>query len=402
MVNDLTEIKTAKPPRSTTSHTWVELSLPNTKTLARYCAWGIGRVAFSLSLFSLYGVTSALKLGIVTCQSAESGIKRLLKVYDALPYSGVPMSQVIEASATVITEPFEIITDVVSAIASKQLMIIGNSGAGKSTVAQYLAYTIGGTVRVLECEGTPDDWKGMEVIGRGEDWKSINTAMVLELEELSRRVGIRNERGDAALAGMDQVTIVEEYPEVKAKCPDADEWLERHARRGRKTLRFIICLSQYDRVSAWGLEGKSDLGDCFYRLRLGKTALGHAKSLKNDALINWLNLDKSHCLLDDQPLKLPPYHDMKAVTQRGSTTLLQPSLNNQIMDEKKHEKPLKSAQGANSEDNCSDSDRILWRLIQRLGANKTDSTVVTEILGFTGKRYSEGVTLLERLKKEFS
>ena len=97
------------------------------------------------------------------------------------------------------------------------------------------------------------------------------------------------------------------------KVESSAEWLERHARRGRKARRFTILLSQYDRVAAWGLEGKSDLGDAFYRWRLGKKAVAFAKSLKNDNLVNWLKIDRFHCLLDDPPCKLPLHREMQRV-----------------------------------------------------------------------------------------
>ncbi|MDZ8056545.1 MAG: ATP-binding protein [Aulosira sp. ZfuCHP01] len=331
----------------------------------------------------------------------ETGIKRLLKVYDALPYAGTPMSQVIEASASVIDEPLDIITDVISAIEGKQVMVIGEMGTGKSTLAQYLAYTVGGQVRVYECEGTPDDWAGLEVIGKGEDWQAINAGMTEDLEDLSNQMQIRNERGDNALAGTERVIICEEYPELVSKVESSQEWLERHARRGRKARRFTILLSQYDRVSAWGLEGKSDLADAFYRIRLGKKAIAHAKTLKNETLVNWLKLDKSHCLLDDQPLKLPPYREMKALPVRVSATIAQPSVNNANTPEKSPEKSLKSAQAEDSSDSFSEEDRVIWRLIQQFGG-KSDSTIITEVMGFTGKRYAKGVALLQRLRSQFN
>jgi hypothetical protein len=380
---------------------WVPMRLPSPKEIAKYALWGTGRVMLSGWLFGLYGITTACKATIQVAEMTRQTTLQLLKVYDQLPYMGASVQNIIDVAATTVTEPGEIITDIVAAIEEKQLMIIGNSGAGKSVAAQYLAYTVGGKVRVLECEGTPNDWQGLEVIGRGEDWEAINASMEAELEELSRRINIRKDRGDAALAGMDEVTIVEEYPEVHTKCASADEWFERHGRRGRKTRRFIICLSQYDKVSAWGLEGKSDLGDCFYRLRLGKTAIAHAKSLKNNALIDWLKQDRSHCLLDDSPCKLPSYREMKVVASRGGQTMLPPSQDNVIAPKKDPGKALKPAPEAGLEENCSDADRLLWRMIQRFGAEKSDSAIVTEILGFTGNRYSEGKTLLERLRREF-
>ncbi|HYX18754.1 MAG TPA: hypothetical protein VE944_31180, partial [Nostoc sp.] len=269
MGNDLIDIKVATPPRTATAATWVEMHLPDGKTLLRYCAWGVGRVMFSASLFSVNATRATLKIGIWLCDSFESGVKRLLKVYDALPYAGTPMTQVIEASAVPVDEPLEIITDIIAAIEGKQVMIIGEMGTGKSTLAQYLAYTVGGRVRVYECEGTPTDWQGLEVIGKGENWAAIERGMAEDLEDLTNQLQTRTERGDAALDGTERVMIAEEYPELVSKVSSSGEWLERHARRGRKGRRFTVLLSQYDRVAAWGLEGKSDLADAFYRIRLG-------------------------------------------------------------------------------------------------------------------------------------
>lgn len=401
MANDLIDIKVTAPPKSTNAHTWVELNLPNAKTLGRYCAWGAGRLCFSVSLFAINITRNAFRMGIWLCDGVEGGTKKLLKIYDALPYAGTPITQVIEASDVPVNEPLEIITDIISAIENKQVMIIGEMGTGKSTLAQYLAYTVGGRVRVYECEGTPTDWQGLEVVGRGEDWAAIDRGMQEDLEDLSNQMKIREQRGDAALAGTERVIIVEEYPELVSKVDSSGEWLDRHARRGRKAKRFTVLLSQYDRVSAWGLEGKSDLGDAFYRIRLGKKALAHAKSLKNEVLVNWLKLDQSHCLLDDQPLKLPSYREMKAAALRGSQTIPQLYPNNAINPEKTAENALKTFQDKAFSDSFSDERRLLWRMIQRVGEQKSDSAIVTEILGFTGTRYGEGKDLLERLRREF-
>jgi energy-coupling factor transporter ATP-binding protein EcfA2 len=398
--NDWIEVK-ASTPKTTTAATWVEMRLPNAKTLARYCAWVIGRVIFSTTIFSVVVTRNTLKMGVILCDWFEGAVKQLLKIYDALPYAGVPMNQIIEANATVIIEPLEIITDIITAIEGKQVMVIGEMGTGKSTLAQYLAYTVGGSVKVYECEGTPTDWVGLEVIGKGEDWGVIEQGMAFDLEDLSNQLKLRTEKGDGALVGSERVIIAEEYPELAAKVPSAGEWLERHARRGRKAKRFTVLLSQYDRVAAWGLEGKSDLADAFFRIRLGKKAQAHAKSLKNTQLVEWLKLDKSHALLDDQPLKLPPYREMKAATQRYGSTMLQPSSNNAISLQNEAEQSPKPASGEDFSDCSTDESRLIWRMIQRFGEGKSDSMIVTEILGYTGKRYDQGVQLLQKLRQQF-
>jgi energy-coupling factor transporter ATP-binding protein EcfA2 len=402
LTGELTEFKEPTAPRTTHAGIWVEMKLPDRKTLLRFVAWGIGRVSFSVFLFSIKIFKLTFTGGVKICELIEQSTGKLLKIYDNLPYSGTPFTQVIETTATTVQTLPPIITDVVAAIEGKQVMVIGEMGSGKSTIAQFLAYSVGGTVKVYECEGTPDDWIGLEVIGKGEDWPAIEEGMQADLDDLSNQMKIRNEQGDAALNGTEKVIICEEYPELVNKVPSAGEWLERHARRGRKARRFTILLSQYDRVAAWGLEGKSDLADAFYRLRLGKKALAHAKSLNNKAIIQWLQEDKSHCLLDDQPCKLPAYREMKALPSSFGRTILQVYPNNSNNPEKASEKILKAAPEADSSVFFSESDRLLWRLIQQVGEGKSDSKLVTEILGYTGHRYKEGVALLNRLREQFA
>jgi nicotinamide riboside kinase len=117
-----------------------------------------------------------------------------------------------DAIALPVNANFEIITDIITAIEGRQVMIIGEMGTGKSTLAQYIAYSVGGSVKVYECEGTPDDWQGLEVIGKGEDWQAIEQGMQADLEDLSNQMQIRNEKGDNHLIGTDKVIIMRGIP----------------------------------------------------------------------------------------------------------------------------------------------------------------------------------------------
>lgn len=369
---------------------WIEMKLPNLKQLGRFLAWALGRILFSCLLFVVDCSTHVLQWLITLLKWIRQATLNLIRVYDQLPYMGVAAQAIIDTKVIAEFSPNDIITDIVAAIESKQVMVIGEMGTGKSTIAQYLAYTVGGRVKVYECEGTPDDWAGLEVIGKGEDWAAINEGMQADLDDLSNQMRIRNERGDNALAGSEKVIICEEYPELVSKVEVSQEWLERHARRGRKARRFTILLSQYDRVSAWGLEGKSDLADAFYRIRLGKKAVSHAKSLKNDALTEWLKSDRSHCLLDDQPCKLPSYREMKAVTQRLYVT---PVFQPVVMAELPSETGLQPPEMPENRDF-----EALARAVRHcLQAGVSESKIIKEVLGYRGGDYQKGKALLQEL-----
>jgi len=371
---------------------WIKLRLPSYKHLGRFALWSGGRILLSGWLFSLYSTTALCKGVIHIAELIRQGTLRIITIYDQLPYMGVPLQTVIDTTAIEVNENLQIITDLITAIDGRQLMIVGEMGTGKSTIAQYIAYTIGGRVKVYECEGTPDDWQGLEVIGKGEDWAAIEAGMQADLEDLSSQMHLRNEKGDAALNGTERVIICEEYPELVSKVESSGEWLERHARRGRKGRRFTILLSQYDRVAAWGLEGKSDLADAFYRLRLGKKAVAHAKSLKREDFVTWVQADRSHCLLDDYPCKLPSYREMKAVTVRLQ---LPPGNLTQVTAEttlQKDFQPIITAITAPSEATIRAAKACL-------GAGFSESKVIKEILGYQGGQYQKGKELLETIKK---
>lgn len=372
---------------------FIEIKLPAPKDLGKFALWGIGRAGFSMWLFSLQMVKSLCKVLIWLTEMTEIASKQILMPYNQLPYKGT-LAAAIEVPALPIASNIDnIITDIVGHIEAenKPLMILGEMGSGKSTIAQYIAYAYGGKVRVYEPEGTPDDWSGLEVVGKGENWAGINDSMNQDLADLTAQLQTRTEKGDAALAGSEKVIIAEEYPEIRIKCEHADEWLERHARRGRKARRFIIVLSQYDRVSAWGLEGKSDLGDAFLRLRLGKKAVNHAKLLKNDELIDWLRQDRSHCLLDDEPCKLPSYREMKAVTNR-------------LIPQPQNASPKTAVttiqQGFESiEPLETDLPETTIRAVKTcIACGVSDSRIIKEILNYSGAQYQQGKRLLETIK----
>jgi energy-coupling factor transporter ATP-binding protein EcfA2 len=369
---------------------WVDLNLPSLRDFDRFIGWAVGRTLFSMWLFALNTLRTSGKILIAVVDQTERGTHKILDVYTQLPHGGIMGASYMDTTATIVEE-LEVITDIVTAIEGRQVMVIGEMGTGKSTLAQYLAYSVGGNVKVYECEGTPEDWQGLNVIGKGEDFEAINQGMEADLEDLSKQMKIRNERGDSALIGSEKVIICEEYPELVNKVDCSGKWLERHARRGRKARRFTILLSQYDRAVAWGLEGKADLAEAFAKLRLGKKAVKHAKSIKREDLVNWLRLDRSHCLIDDDPCKLPPYREMKAVTQRLS---IQPSL----ADVKKAETTTEPELQPISTPENQVSEVLLKAVKACIQAGLSDSKIIKDILGYSGSRYQAGKELLEKLR----
>lgn len=378
---------------------WINIKLPRPGHIVRFILWGGGRIFFSFLLFLVDATNYSLLTLTTLLRWTRKSIVNLIRVYDQLPYGGVYGKNIIDVTAEAIDFTGEIITDIVDAISGKQVMIIGEMGSGKSTVAQYLAYSVGGSVKVYECEGTPHDWQGLEVIGKGEDWDSINESMIGDLDDLSNQMQLRMEKGDNALVGTEKVIICEEYPELVRKVEVSGEWLERHARRGRKAKRFTVLISQYDRVAAWGLEGKADLQEAFFKLRLGKKAVTFAKQLKNDELVAWLQEDRCNCLLDEHPCKLPSYREMKSVTHRlylpfeNRVSVTAETTAQQTFEQDKLTVTL----------NCENEEIGLQAVSKAVMAlqstGMSDTAIIKDVLGYQGSRYRRGREILAHLKR---
>lgn len=378
---------------------WIKITLPRPGHIGRFVLWGGGRIFFSVLLFIVDATNYSLLTVSTLLKWSRQSICNLIRVYDQLPYAGTYGQNIIDVAVEAVDFTGEIITDIVDAINGKQVMIIGEMGSGKSTIAQYLAYSVGGSVKVYECEGTPTDWQGLEVVGKGENWSEINESMIDDLEDLTNQLQIRREKGDNGIVGTEKVIICEEYPELVNKVEVSSEWLDRHARRGRKARRFTVLISQYDRVAAWGLEGKADLQEAFFKLRLGKKAVSFAKQLKNDELIAWLREDRSHCLLDEHPCKLPSYREMKAVTQR----LQLPGFTQPLVSAETTAQQAVEEQELSVTVNYGEAEigleAVSKAVIALQRAGMSDTAIIKDVLGYEGSRYRKGREILTKLKR---
>lgn len=258
---------------------------------------------------------------------AFSRIDRILidlsKTIAAVPVGGYyfDVDEQIEANslpAATIDDP---ITNIQEATKGRHLIILGDTGTGKTTTAQYVAVenAISGevTVKVYDCEGMFKLLPGWQLIGAGEDFDAINQSMEQDLEALKQFF----QSGQPEAKEPTHIYIGEEFPDIADQCKAAPEWTDRHSRRGRKAGRFLILLSQYDQIAAFGLEGKSGLLKNFRIIRLGEFALAHAKRLKNPTLVKWLEANRSHCLINDVPLRLPSYEEMTRVIGQSRLSL---------------------------------------------------------------------------------
>ncbi len=226
--------------------------------------------------------------------------------------------------------------DLIKKLQRKHGRVIGGTGDGKSILAKAVSRIIEGDITVYDIEATKRDWEGLKVIGKGENWEAIADAMTDDLKLITTRVkeatSDDNDLGWDIFKGKTSIKIVEEYPDVKdyinglrkqltegAKYDGlADEWCQRHARRGRKPGLLLFLISQYDTVGAWGFEGKGSLIDCFHGIRLGQFAIDQAKKVGGNRLAAWVEQDtERRIMVDNLPCLLPTRQAMILIGQQG-------------------------------------------------------------------------------------
>jgi energy-coupling factor transporter ATP-binding protein EcfA2 len=373
---------------------WVDLNLPSLKDFDRFLGWMVGRVCFSGWLFTISTIRVAAKIIVSVCDQTERASRQILAVYEQLPHKGMLGANVLDTTAIALPLSVEnIITNLLQAIEGKHVLIIGDTGTGKSTIAQWLAYQVGGDITVYDSDASPDEWAGLNVVGRKGNFQAIADAMEDDLQELQRRIELRGESGDRALAGMDSVTIAEEFPLLVSEVDVASAWLIKHGNRGRKPKRFIVALSQDDSVAALGIEGQGNARKNFRFVRLGKFGVAHAKKLKDAAVEEWLKAGKYRCMVEDTPCQLPDLSSFNMFMPRVS---IQPSL----VDVKTAETTAEPELQPISSPENQVSDALLKAVKACMQAGFSDSKVIKEVLGFSGGRYQEGKQILEKMKGE--
>jgi hypothetical protein len=205
--------------------------------------------------------------------------------------------------------------------------VIGETGSGKSLLTKYLihSYFNDADIRVYDSDAAPDDWPGMDVIGRKGDYPAIAEAMIEDLNELKTRTMLH---GDGQAFGGEIVRVIEEFPSTAAELTEdalIQEmskdiglfWLRRLLRRGRKYRMKVFAVAQEFEVNAWKIAGEGGLRRAFTVLYLGATAYRALTLIRGKAERERLRVHfdsvRHPCLVDVKgrfyPAKIPDRSD---------------------------------------------------------------------------------------------
>lgn len=359
------------------------LKFPSKRELNRFLRWFLGRIIFCLILFSILLFKNFFRFLVWVLEKIEKDFLEFLNLYNGLIISEKQEKTITidnDDSPALISQ--EIISkDILTLFKDKHCLIIGDTGSGKSTITQYLA-SYCNRVKIYDPDATIKDWQGLQVYGRGGDFKSIQLEMDNDLLELKSRIKTRSMEGDAIFEGRELCLIAEEFPALKDEIEVAPTWLGKIARRGRKPKIFLIILSQSENVRPMGIDGDGAVKMNFRIIRLGKFAVSHAKKLKNPSLVQWLKDGKYRCLCEDDPVQLP---DLSLAQRTSQNNLLTSVEVPEVLDIQEFQ---------DTEVTTSD---LKNTIIFLLNNGKSETFVIENILNCRGRKFEEGKIKLREI-----
>ena len=168
---------------------------------------------------------------------------------------------------------------------------VGATNSGKTTLVDWLMDVIPSDKKfVCTIKRKPHQWQFIEVIGVPEDYEAIRHSMLSIRAERIRRT--------AQMAkGIDFPSWSIAFDEWKAQTRNIKAIIERKTKEiispsardlqgenltlGRELKMRIFALAQGRQIMTWGLQGESDLLECFCSIFLGKFAVEECESYRN-------------------------------------------------------------------------------------------------------------------------
>jgi hypothetical protein len=169
---------------------------------------------------------------------------------------------------------------------------VGPTNAGKTTLADWLMDVVPAE-RKLICtiKRKPHQWQGLEVIGVPENYDLIRETMLKIRSERIRRTKAM-EKGETFPSwniGFDEWKAIAKNIKVETDLetketisPSARDMQGENITLGRELGLRIFALAQGRQVITWGLEGESDLAECFCSIYMGRFAVNECESYRNN------------------------------------------------------------------------------------------------------------------------
>ncbi|MUG92778.1 hypothetical protein F7734_10075 [Scytonema sp. UIC 10036] len=159
------------------------------------------------------------------------------------------------------------------------LRLIGATGSGKTTLADWVLDKLPGDCKVLTVKRKPQQWQNKVVVGVPEDFESIESELI-EFE------ADRKKRLSDVAAGIEPELInicIDEWRAIKEKVEPAVDIIRDTLALSREARQRLILMAQGRQVKTFGLKDESDLEECMASFYIGKFAIEESRSYYSSA-----------------------------------------------------------------------------------------------------------------------
>ncbi len=262
------------------------------------------RIVLAIPQLGIYGWKQLSKLSL----HCATGIERLynesfIKPLDVLMYgenSGIIEAEVVGELSGI--DLFDFTRFKSEPDSFPHIRIIAKSGLGKTTLARYILSLLGGNQYVITAKKKPKDWLGLPVYGAPfnygecEEWLDRTIALMYDNYKLIEQ-NLTPEFTNIA---------VDEWRSIQKNVHSAKDSMKELISVARDARVRVLAIATGEQVSTWGLEGESDLEECFTTIRLGEFAIEYARRIKAPKeVLAWLSQQKRPCLVDRCPAEIP-------------------------------------------------------------------------------------------------
>ena len=317
-----------------TNNTFHNSQILLTAKVSRYCRWSSNAIFSGAAIlclanlipshFSQKLLNSAIATGLFAVSNRLDRLRDYASGYGAISeaQSHKGYAQWLDASLQPpkreiqVQAPPEIaapvkFADIREALKKPHIMLLGETGSGKSVLCKYFASELKIPCIALDPHASPHDWKGAKVVGQGRDYKAIGKELAKLVELMDARYKQRDQ-GISQFAPLG--VILDEFPAVASELgKDASNPVKLIVREARKVNIKLILLAQGSEVRTLGIEGEGSLRESFAVVSLGKFATDRAKSIKDKAMIEAIAQQSRPAMIDDMPSNIPNIPDSVAL-----------------------------------------------------------------------------------------
>lgn len=368
-----------------------KFKVPTQDEVVNLLNWGGYRLILTAPAIALYTLRQLSQLALhITTESERFYHQIVLQPFDALIWGESQNILEAEVVETGTVNLFDFSKLKAEPDTFPHIRIVGKSGQGKTVLARYLLYLLGGNQYVITTKKKPTDWIGLPVYGAPfkydecEEWLNNSLQLMYSNYQLLE-TGLTPEFTNIA---------VDEWRSQQKNIISAKETMKELISQARDAKVRILAIATGEQVGIWGLEGESDLEECFTTIRLGEFALEYARRIKvSKSVLGWLEAQKRPCMVDRYPAEIP---DLSGFRPNTEPVLLQPSFKPEKTIETTIQSGLQHSKNDRNEV-LGEAEMLLYKAFKAFPGSESD--FIKQVWG--ASRYQAGKAELTVLRGKF-